>query len=140
MELKPHNNYFDGECEILTCDGYKKINELVNNQFVYLLDEDNNTIKSEIWFCGFNPVVELGIKYKTDKIICSPNTQFKLSNNTSCEASDLLSKALKTINNEEGFEVLSINRIGKKITFAFQNLETETGIISNFIINNKQFV
>jgi hypothetical protein len=129
------DNYFDGYCNILTTDGYKKIHELVNDQYVYLIDEDNNTIKSEIWFCGYNQVVELGFRYSTERIICSSKAKFKLTDDTICEAENTLSKKLKTFSNAET-EVLSINRIGKRISFAFGHIESEPflGIISNLIV------
>lgn len=89
-KINSTNPCFTGDMRLLTENGYKTFEELCDTQ-VNVVNKDNNITPSKVWCSGEKEVVELSFNGK-NKIKCTPNHVFMLTDGTECEAKDLLHK------------------------------------------------
>ncbi len=83
---------FAGETQLLTSEGYKRLDELVGVDFDNV-NKDGNTSKGKVWSNGIKEVVELRF-VKKKPITCTPDHTFMDAEGNSVEAKDLKGKRL----------------------------------------------
>jgi hypothetical protein len=88
------NPCFTGDTQILSKNGYKKMEEIIGKQI--LINKNGEEVEGEIWISGVKKVIELKLS-NNKKIKCTDNHIFLTNNNQEIEAKNLLGKRLKTV-------------------------------------------
>jgi ribonucleotide reductase alpha subunit len=91
------NPCFRGDMELLTSEGYKRIDSLVGKEFLNV-NKDGNLTAGKVWSTGVKPVVEVRFRHsragRKPSLYVTPNHTFMLNDGTECEAKDLAGKRL----------------------------------------------
>lgn len=85
------NPCFGGQAELLTVDGYKTFESLVDTE-PYIINVNGNVVKSRVWCSGTKNTVK--VKLGNNEIICTPDHRFMTIDGKECMAKDLKGKYL----------------------------------------------
>lgn len=130
------NPCFTGDMKLLTVDGYRTFKEL-EGKSVNVISEDGSISKNnKVWCSGYKEIVE--IKFSNGKVIkCTPNHIFKLTDNSECEAQNLINKEVKCYGEHyENQVVCSVIDIGKEYVYDFTENINHWGIVNGFVVHN----
>lgn len=86
------NPCFRGDMKLLTTEGYKRLDELVNKEFENV-NKDGSASEGYVWSNGVKDIVEVK-PLKRESIFCTPDHVFMLNNGEDCMAKDLKGKQL----------------------------------------------
>ena len=119
------NPCFTGDTKILTDKGYRSFSDLLwsrstlyeENDLPNFIDETGKLVKGRVWSNGYKFVIKVIFDNK-QYIECTPNHVFKLIDNSSCEASNLIGKIVKGFDSNHS-RVTSIEVSGIKEVFDF---------------------
>lgn len=88
-KIETCNPCFDGNMELLTADGYRKFQDLCD-QDVLIYNADGEIISSHVWCSGEKETVAVRAGRQT--IICTPEHRFLTAEGEECMAQDLKGK------------------------------------------------
>lgn len=91
------NPCFAGDMQILTDEGYKTFESLEGTEPNIISPITREPVKSKVWCSGVKPVCEVSFHWKIglNKIKCTEDHIFKLSDGSECAARDLRGKRIK---------------------------------------------
>lgn len=93
-ETITHSNpCFTGDMRLLTEEGYKTFEELVDTRPA-IKNADGEIVQSHVWCSGEKEVIQLTLSNKK-RITCTPNHVFMTTNGEEVEASNLRNKRIK---------------------------------------------
>ena len=123
---------FVGETEILTVDGYRSFESLVDSG-VNIINKDGIISNGRVWCTGEKDIVKLALN-NGKEIKCTPNHLFMIDEGHGVQAVDLLGRKLKLYNSNEDIRVVSIIPCGSELVYDFTEPLTHWGVIDNGII------
>jgi len=105
------NPCFTGDMKLLTVDGYKRFDELVDTKPM-LINADGNVTQGSVWYTGEKATLD--VKFTDGTVItCTPDHRFELTDGSECEAIDLLNQRVSR------FEKLDIIHSDEYVRYGF---------------------
>ncbi len=90
--VQGYNPCFRGDMQLLTSDGYQRLDGLVGKTF-FNINKDGETTQGKVWSNGVKDIVEVR-PAKRESIFCTPDHIFMLNTGDECMAKDLAGKRL----------------------------------------------
>jgi hypothetical protein len=126
---------FAGSELLLTSDGYKRFDSLVNIDFT-VVDSSGSLKQGKVWKTGVKNVIRLFLE-NTTTIDCTPDHIF-LSDGREVPAIDLLDKNVVSYHSEEPVRVIDINHIEAPVDVYDFNINGDNhwGVVNGVIAHN----
>lgn len=139
-KIETCNPCFDGDMELLTADGYRKFQDLCD-QDVLIYNADGEITSSHVWCSGEKEAVAVRAGRQT--IICTPEHRFLTAEGEECMAKDLKGKRLMPFPRPSiDFDpicmplVTSVVPAGVRKVYDFSEPKTHWGIVEGFVVHN----
>jgi ribonucleotide reductase alpha subunit len=143
--FKGANPCFTGDMKLLTDEGYKRFDVLVEEDSrINVVNKDGEVTSGNVWSNGVKDIVEVSF-YNQDSIKCTPDHIFMTNGKEEVEAKDMKGKRIMPFV-EQGFDfdnvaenaphVKKVEYIGKEEVYDFSEPKTHWGVVEGAVVHN----